>query len=428
MNNDFLNMMREQLGAEYEVFAEALTLPPSTSVRINNKLDSNQPAHAQLGVIQDAEPIEYCTTGYSLKERPNFTLDPMLHAGAYYVQEASSMYLEHIIKKYVDGDVVALDLCAAPGGKSTHLAQLLTPDSLLVSNEIMPQRANVLAENVIKWGNVNTIVTNNKPSDFERAGSLFDLLVTDVPCSGEGMFRKEPVAVQDWSLEAVAMCAERQRSILTDVWDALKEGGLLVYSTCTFNRSEDEDNVEWIAKELGADILEQKHFYFHQTKGEGFYIAALRKTSQGGRCPKLKGFKSEKAPQTAQMLKSGGYSYIKVSEEVSAVPSDRAELYGWFASNFRVLKCGVSLCTFKGKDEIPVHALAISKALDMSKVSVCDVSETVALNYLRREAITLDAVPKGYVLITYKGVPLGWVKNLGNRANNLYPEYWRIRK
>jgi len=417
--------MQQLLGTEYPAFEAALQQIQSTSVRINSKLQAEA-----LSVLDGAAPVEYCSTGYSLPSRPDFTLDPLLHAGAYYVQEASSMYLEAVVKRYVSGPVTALDLCAAPGGKSTHLASLLSADSLLVSNEIMPQRANVLNENLLKWGNLNTIVCNNKPSDFARAGSMFDIIVTDVPCSGEGMFRKEPKAVEDWSLDAVAMCAERQRSILTDVWDALKEGGLLIYSTCTFNSSEDEDNVAWITSELGAELLEQRHFYFHNTIGEGFYIAAMRKTTAGGGRPKIKPGKFEKAPAVASFLKGSPseYKFIKVGEGITAVPAASADTYAWFASNFRTLKCGTEICTFKGKDEIPSHALALSKALNISAAPSSDVDLPTALTYLRREAIGVENATKGYLLITYKGLPLGWVKNLGNRANNLYPEYWRIRK
>lgn len=422
--NDFILQMQQILGDEYPEFERALRLPATTSVRVNGKVEASK-----LDILKDAGLVPYCETGYTLPQRPDFTLDPMLHAGAYYVQEASSMYLEAMVRKYVKGSVTALDLCAAPGGKSTHLAQLLTPDSLLVSNEIMPQRANILNENLTKWGNVNTIVTNNKPSDFRKAGSMFDLIVTDVPCSGEGMFRKEPKAVEDWSLQAVQMCAERQRSILKDVWDALKEGGLLIYSTCTFNRSEDEDNVEWIASNLGAEILEQKHFYFHNTVGEGFYLAALRKTNAGGGRTKIKPGKFEKAPAVSAYIRNADkFKFIKVGDGISAVPSADADIYAWFAANFRTLKCGTEVCTFKGRDEIPAHALALSKAIDTAAVQSYSVDSEQALIYLRRESITLPNAPKGYVLILFKGVPLGWVKNLGNRANNLYPEYWRIRK
>ncbi|MBQ1851281.1 MAG: rRNA cytosine-C5-methyltransferase [Paludibacteraceae bacterium] len=426
LNPDFILLIQQQTGADAEKFFEALQEPQSTSVRINNKIEA-----ADLEILSSSRPIPYCATGYSLPSRPDFTLDPMLHGGAYYVQEASSMYLESIISKYITGSVRCLDLCAAPGGKSTHLASLLSSDSLIISNEIMPQRANILAENMIKWGNGNTLVTNNKPSDFKKLGAIFDIIVADVPCSGEGMFRKEPQAVEQWSLDNVMMCAERQKDITSDIWSTLKEGGLLVYSTCTFNHFEDEDNVEWIASELGAEILEQRHFYFHETIGEGFYIAVLRKTSAAVGAAKIKPSKQKKSPATAtvKLLKEpSGYAVIETSECLCAVPQADKELYTYVAENFRTLKCGVPLCSFKGKDEIPAHALAVSKALDVSKTAVCNVDKPTALSYLRREAINIDSTERGYVLITYNNLPLGWVKNLGNRCNNLYPDYWRIRK
>ncbi|MBQ1751890.1 MAG: rRNA cytosine-C5-methyltransferase [Paludibacteraceae bacterium] len=426
LNPDFILLIQQQTGADAEKFFEALQEPQSTSVRINNKIEA-----ADLEILSSSRPIPYCATGYSLPSRPDFTLDPMLHGGAYYVQEASSMYLESIISKYITGSVRCLDLCAAPGGKSTHLASLLSFDSLIISNEIMPQRANILAENMIKWGNGNTLVTNNKPSDFKKLGAIFDIIVADVPCSGEGMFRKEPQAVEQWSLDNVMMCAERQKDITSDIWSTLKEGGLLVYSTCTFNHFEDEDNVEWIASELGAEILEQRHFYFHETIGEGFYIAVLRKTSAAVGAAKIKPSKQKKSPATAtvKLLKEpSGYAVIETSECLCAVPQADKELYTYVAENFRTLKCGVPLCSFKGKDEIPAHALAVSKALDVSKTAVCNVDKPTALSYLRREAINIDSTERGYVLITYNNLPLGWVKNLGNRCNNLYPDYWRIRK
>lgn len=425
---DFKIIIEQQLGADADKFFEALQEPQSVSVRVNSKVDA-----ADLTVLQGATSIPYCSSGYSLPSRPDFTLDPMLHGGAYYVQEASSMYLEQIVKKYVDGAVRCLDLCAAPGGKSTHLAQLLSPDSLLICNEVMPQRANVLTENITKWGNSNTIVTNNKPSDFKRFGDWFDVVVADVPCSGEGMFRKEPKAVEDWSLDLVKMCADRQRNILEDIWGSLREGGLFVYSTCTFNHLEDEDNVDWIARELGAEILEQRHFYFHQTLGEGFYIAALRKTSRCESSLRIKTGKDSskerlKTPFTQALHCAEKYSLVEFAGGINSVPAQRRDEFRYVADNLRTLACGTALCTFKGRDEIPAHALAVSKALNKNAVECHDADFVTAIQYLKREAVIINGVTKGYVLICYNGLPLGWVKNLGTRCNNLYPEYWRIRK
>ena len=317
----FIEQIKALLPNEHEAFFKAMDEPSPVSVRLNNKV-AITPTYPQ---------VPHCQTGYYLPNRPVFTLDPWFHAGVYYVQEAGSMYLEQVIKRYLSdpstssgpendestnrliGDVLmtegnnrltpnsslltpnyicsstnskaelhairALDLCAAPGGKSTHLASLLGDDSLLISNEVMPQRAHILAENATKWGYGNMAVTNNRPADFGKLAGYFDLILTDVPCSGEGMFRKDEKAIEDWSADYVLECAERQRSILSDVWPALKEGGLLIYSTCTFNRPENEENVAWIAQELGAEILESRHFYFHTDQSEGLFMAALRKTA-----------------------------------------------------------------------------------------------------------------------------------------------------
>ncbi len=427
LDNNFISLIKHQLGSDADRFFEALNEPQSTSIRINNKIPI-----ADIEIIKGGTSIPYCATGYSLPQRPDFTLDPMLHGGAYYVQEASSMYLEQIVKKYVSGDVRCLDICAAPGGKSTHLAQLLSPDSLLISNEIMPQRANVLAENITKWGNSNTIVTNNKPADFKHLGGWFDVIVADVPCSGEGMFRKEPKAIEDWNVELVEMCAERQRAIIEDIWNALRKDGILIYSTCTFNHLEDEDNVEWISDKLGAEILEQHHFYFHQTIGEGFYIAALRKTSECDSHLRVKAGKTGKEKLKTSYMQMLRETYnlcaMEFSGGVNAVPVIRKDEFQFVSKTLRVLIFGTALCTFKGRDEIPAHSLAMSKAIDLNSVTTYNLDKHTALSYLKREAITLINAPRGYVIVCYKNLPLGWVKSLGNRCNNLYPDYWRIRK
>ena len=387
---DFTRQMQDLLGSESEAFFTALGEASPVSIRLNRKVD----------IVPDYERVPHCQSGYYLPSRPSFTLDPWFHAGVYYVQEAGSMYLEEFFKRYAPEARYVLDLCAAPGGKSTHLASLLDGRGLLVSNEVMPNRANILAENMTKWGYANTWVTNNQPRDFARMGGLFDLIVTDVPCSGEGMFRKEPAAVRDWSPEAVQLCAQRQRSIVADVWDALREGGTLLYSTCTFNDEEDEQNARWIASELGADLLDERHFYFHTGKNEGFYIAALRKTAS--------------APA------------VRIKPDKRQSPVEAVEAF--LGKNMRCLKAGLVPFVEKGKDRVPTHALAMSLDLDRSRWPVAELDGRTALAYLHGEAIVLDAaVPKGYVLLCYRGAAIGWGKNLGNRCNNLYPDPWRIR-
>lgn len=273
----FVNRTKNLLGNEYQELVKALELVPPTSIRANNKIDY-QPSE---------EHVTWCESGFYLNERPLFTADPLFHAGVYYVQEASSMFLVQAIKQHFPEAQTVLDLCAAPGGKSTLLSQTLPESSLLVSNEIIRSRAYILAENLIKWGNPNVVVTNNDPKDFDTLSGFFDAIVIDAPCSGEGMFRKDAGAIEEWSEYNVKLCAERQRQIVSSVWDALKTDGILVYSTCTFNREENEENVRWICEELGADLLNIDlhgneditvsdfgyRFYPHKTKGEGFFMS-----------------------------------------------------------------------------------------------------------------------------------------------------------
>ena len=453
----FIERTRQLLGEDiYPQFEEALATETPVSIRPNR-------AKCQLPV--EGEPIPWATSGMYLKNRPTFTFDPMFHAGCYYVQEASSMFVERALQEYVKEPVVMLDLCAAPGGKSTLCRSTLPEGSLLVANEVMRNRSQVLAENLIKWGHPEVVVTNNDPADFTELTHLFDVILTDVPCSGEGMFRKDQVAVEEWSLENVDICWQRQRRILTDIWPSLKPGGLLIYSTCTFNREEDEDNVAWIAKELGAEILPVPiedswgitgnlvggefpvyRFLPHKTKGEGFFLAVLRK--QEGECEetpsrfskspsrmdKKKKGKDNKQPlavpkEAKEWLASvSDYSLAMKDTQVVAFPKAYQDEYALLQQTLKVIHAGITLGEVKGKDLIPHHSLAMSTALASEAFPKAEVSYEQAIAYLRKEGLILDTdVPRGYVLLTYQGIPLGFVKNIGNRANNLYPQEWRIR-
>ena len=453
----FIERTRQLLGeGVYPQFEEALATDTPVSIRPNR-------TKCQLPV--EGEPIPWATSGMYLKNRPTFTFDPLFHAGCYYVQEASSMFVERALKEYVKEPVVMLDLCAAPGGKSTLCRSVLPEGSLLVANEVMRNRSQILAENLIKWGHPEVVVTNNDPADFTELTHLFDVILADVPCSGEGMFRKDPVAVEEWSLENVDICWRRQRRILTDIWPALKPGGLLIYSTCTFNREEDEDNVAWIAKELGADILPVSideswnitgnlvgadfpvyRFLPHMTKGEGFFLAVLRKREgecdetpsrflkSPSRMDKKKKGKDNKQPLVVPKEAKGwldsasDYSLAMKETNVVAFPKAYQDEYALLQQTLKVIHAGITLGEIKGKDLIPHHSLAMSTALASDAFPKAGVSYEQAIAYLRKEGLNLDAdVPRGYVLLTYKGAPLGFVKNIGNRANNLYPQEWRIR-
>jgi len=353
--------------------------------------------------------IPWCRNGYWLQERPDFTFDPLLHAGCYYVQEAGSMFLDEILRQLLPTIQVkqVLDLCAAPGGKSTLLRAALPDDCVLYSNEPDHRRANILMENLQKQGHPRVIVTNNYAKDYQKAKLQFDVILTDVPCSGEGMFRKDEGAIREWSIQNVLKCQALQRSIVEDIWPCLKEGGLLVYSTCTFNTREDEENVRWICEELGAEILPIEtnikwnitgsllegftgsvyRFIPGVTPTEGLFVCALRKTS-------------------------------------GKVLSGKTE-----TKALRILSNGKYEGEVKGKNNIPDHAEALLINQSEDKYPRVELKLDTALHYLRREAIVLpDDAPRGYIIVTYKNIPLGFVKNLGNRANNMYPQEWRIRK
>ena len=407
---DFETLLTEQLGAEeYAALAQAIDREPVISVRLNG----NKPSQ----MFADAEPVPWCADGRYLTERPPFTLDPLFHAGCYYVQEASSMFISHLLKTYLPSllsaeqqncktkepkNLQCLDLCAAPGGKSTLLLNELPSDATLIANEPIRQRAHILRENIIKWGYPNVLVTSNFAADFQPLGTVFDLILCDAPCSGEGMFRKDPDSIQEWSLKNVEMCWQRQREIVSDIWPTLRDGGLFIYSTCTYNHFEDEDNVQWIADELGADILplcdlpewgiRNGHFFPHLTRGEGFFVAVLQKHGEA----RSKVLDHKKLHKRLNILLEGIEPGTVVDKKGTVEPS---------------------------------QSQAMSTAVDHSQWPTVELSLDEALNYLRAEALHLpDDTPRGYVLLTYQHHPLGFCKNIGNRANNLYPTEWRIRK
>ncbi len=453
--SDFLAEMEQALGkAEAEALCRSLAeTSPSVSVRVNpSKRPSALPAETD-------EQVPWCDNGVYLKSRPSFTADPLLHAGCYYVQEASSMFVEQAYRTIADDFVPQrmLDLCAAPGGKSTLWRSLLPDGALLVANEPIRQRAQILAENLTKWGQPDVVCTSAYAADFAPLVSFFDVVAADVPCSGEGMFRKDEGAVAEWSREAVVACAERQWSIVSDIWPALRQGGYLVYSTCTFNREENEHMVQRICKELGAELvpvpvkeewgisgdttgaaLPVYHFFPHKTKGEGLFLALLRKTAES---PLPRSEKKRKgrnalpgrvqnAAKVAPWLADDKHFKILRPDEAHliAVRETLADDVMRICSTVRALTAGVMLAEEKGKKLIPQHALALSLALRNGAFPKAELTRDEALSYLRREVLTLSAdVPRGYVLATYEGHPLGFLNNLGSRANNLYPQEWRIR-
>lgn len=445
LSDDFIAQMRSILPDECEsLFTAITTTEPSVSIRVNDR----------RGVCLDdgvEARVPWCKLGRYLNERIPFTFDVDFQTGRYYVQDASSMFIHHVIRHLVKQPVRYLDLCAAPGGKTTTAISALPSDSLVVANEIMNARARVLRENLVKWGSPRCVVTNNAPRDLGKLTHFFDVVAADVPCSGEGMMRKDEEARNQWTPALVKQCATLQKSIVDDIWNALRPGGLLIYSTCTYNREENEKMVTYIVEQYGAESVEvpvdpqwnihpaidsEHHCYRfmpHRTNGEGLFMAVLRKPAdehrQELRIKKNKGGKAKPAPVPrgvdTWLANPKQYTLSVVEEEVVAMPNDIAPLMPVFA-DLHVLHAGVSMGTIKGKNCVPSHSLALSTALSEEAFAKSEVDYPTAMAYMRGEAIVLPDAPRGYVLLTYKSRPIGFVNNLGNRANNLYPKGWRV--
>lgn len=456
-----------------ERYFSGFNAPASPAVRFNPlKLSANRwdCICEKFGYLNIASPVEWCSDnglnmakGAYLRERPNFTLDPFFHGGAYYVQDASSMFLNIVynaIKAQCDSFVntcaaesrTLLDLCAAPGGKTTHLATLF-PDSLIIANEVIRSRAAILADNIAHWGASNVAVTNSDPAEFRRCGISFDLVLIDAPCSGEGMFRKEPKSLEQWSLDNVKLCAERQRRIIADIWDRLAPGGYMVYSTCTFNHFENDDNLEFIIS-LGGERVDCGAFIDSRmiigTKvggyqfvpgtvdGEGQYFALVRKRliygagpdSQSGRRIKKK-VKLPQTPKLPALERLLGQETV-IETKGNLVKICRAVFYERMKNIeecLRVIHSGVMVAELRGKELIPHADLALSEyAEDFYRLYPrYDANEEIAVKFLCKESFVLNDAPTGFLTIVYKGTSLGFVKNIGSRINNLLPVSRRIR-
>ncbi len=429
----FTDLLAESIGAESaSALVEHLDDAPSVSVRANPFKIGVDALRNHFG-DNASDAVCWSPDSFYLNERPSFTLDPLFHSGAYYVQEASSMYVGAILRSLrADGGLESariLDLCAAPGGKTTDIISNMGGGSLLVSNEVIRNRATILAENVARWGCPNVLVTNNDPADFKAFDGWFDLVVVDAPCSGEGMFRKDDEAVAEWSIDNVKLCAARQRRILSDIWHSLAEGGYMIYSTCTFNHYEDEDNAEWIASELGAELLEQRHFLPGRDRGEGFYCALLRRNGSlsAHRQTKVRARQPQASLPDCPYVREG----FRLASKGTLLKAYPAELYAdmqYVESALKVIHSGIAVAEVKGRDLIPEADLALSSVMSEGAFPKIELSTQDALRFLAKEPLMFDGSPMGYLLLTYKNLPLGFVKNLGNRSNNLHPMARRIRK
>lgn len=479
----FTTMISDLLGNDAESFFDAMSMPPAVSVKLNRRKHAGAapPFLDREGNSIASSPVKWCASGIYLDSRPAFTLDPRMHAGLYYVQDASSMIYETVVERLLSMGLLSssgasplkvADLCAAPGGKTTSMINALPDDAIVLANEFIPQRASILKENILKWGFPNTIVTNSSVDKIADSGIRFDLVAVDAPCSGEGMMRKEEVAVSQWSPALIAQCSALQREILDNAVRMLKEDGVLIYSTCTFNRTENEENVNYLVENYGLLPVDMNfprewgilpgidtqapcyRFMPHATRGEGLFLAVLKKPSatsisspidntgnSWGCSPCCKDRKKGKQQRhnpakTAKAAETPDFTRYVVGNYPALTEGDRSRLIApgvetiinALNGKVRILSSGIPAARLKGKDWQPVVPLILSSSFRRGALPECELSLETALKYLRHEAVTLPAdIAPGYVALIYNNLPFGLVKNIGTRANNLYPAEWRIR-
>lgn len=437
----FQVQMQAQLGKEFDAFQASLDTPPPVSIRQNS---------SKSYILQENyEGVKWFKGGVYLPSRPIFTLDPLLHAGTYYVQEASSMFVAEAARQLFDLDksLKVLDLCAAPGGKSTLLSSILTEDSFLLSNEVIRNRYQILQENTTKWGAPNAHLSNADSNELTSLENFFDLVVVDAPCSGEGLFRKDKKAAAEWSPAHVTHCAARQKRILADAVKAIQSNGALIYCTCTYNDEENEANARWLCESFDLEavtlqipddwniVAKEKgyQFYPHRVKGEGFYISCFRKkegkaiTHPIPPFPHLMPVASKNLPSIKAWLKNPELFsfYENKSGNIIAILTAQVEDCQMITKYLRKADFGLELGIFKGKDFVPAPALALSTAI-AADIPAVELDKEQALRFLKKENIALKDIPSGWALARYQGYNLGWLKGVGNRINNYFPKNWRI--
>ena len=452
--NELLNSLEGIKGFTKESFIKVHESGEQvTSIRVNpfklsNVRRETSDASSHVSPLTSHEKVPWSEYGYYLQTRPSFTFDPLFHAGCYYVQDASSMFLEQVFKQTVDlsARLKVLDLSAAPGGKSTHILSLISQDSLLVSNDVIRSRANILNDNIVKWGCSNVLVTNNDPKDFQKLVNYFDVIVVDAPCSGSGLFRREPEAIEEWSEQNVLLCSQRQQRILADVLPALKEGGVVVYSTCSYSREEDEQIVDWMINELPIanwqlaidetwNIAENNRgyrFWPDKVKGEGFFIACFRKVNGNTKeffLPKARPdkFSKQELDILRKYVNIDSLSFLRHGKLLRAIPESLLAEISYLSTKFRVVTCGTAIGEIIKDKLVPDHPLAVSTILS-DDVPRIELDHDQSIQYLKKKDLELSTDRKGWSVVTHEGHPMGWINILSNRINNYYPKELRILK
>jgi 16S rRNA C967 or C1407 C5-methylase (RsmB/RsmF family)/NOL1/NOP2/fmu family ribosome biogenesis protein len=439
--SDFLNSLRSIQGFDKEAF---MNVHDQANIPVSVRKNPFKPLQLEFE-IEDAVP--WCPNAFYLKERPVFTADPGFHAGCYYVQEASSMFLSYVMTRYLDlgQDIHVLDVCAAPGGKSTLINSLISENSTLVSNEIVKGRSDVLAYNLAKWGTANCIVTNNSPDAFSNLEGVFDFMVIDAPCSGSGLFRKQPEAMDEWSLDNVRSCSIRQKAIIEQTTPALKDGGILFYSTCSYSYEEDDAIVKSainsgeyelidILTEDTFNIENSGHglrFYPYKFKGEGFFCAVLRKTSFTPSQKREKKFEIKEATKQEREIvdpwikHEGNHTLMTHEGAIKLVNSNTFRLLNDVKRHVYIRKVGTDIGEIKQKDLIPHHFFALSNFRGVN-VETLELDKENALLYLKKLPFVYGDIQNGMKLVTYRGYGIGWAKVLSNRINNYLPQNYMI--
>ncbi len=440
---NILQLLPEDAG----YFFEALQRAPISAVHLNELKPSEAFKSEQL--------VPWNPQGRLLGQRPSFILDPLFHAGAYYVQESSSQFLADVLKQIVwkQNNPVVLDLCAAPGGKTMHLVDALKGSGTLIANEIIKSRVRILEENLLRKGAANVLISNNDPADFSKLNEFFDVIVIDAPCSGEGLFRREPQAANEWSESAVTLCVGRQQRILADAIPALKPGGILIYATCTFNVQENEENVNWLTKEMGLEahpiainpdwhIKQEQNFMFrflpHLVPGEGLFMAVLQKPSLHETFGSTRNQKKSKLPfippkKTAflqEWLKGPTqFEFLTFGTTIYALPLACVPVLEDALFHLNIIKSGIKMGSVdKHGTLIPEHELGLSCFMN-THIAVWEIDHETAINYLKKAAISVSTgVSIGWNLITHKGLALGFAKVMPGRMNNYLPSELRIIK